>query len=361
MLLETDFFAKKEIVLKPNEKKSYSLFFEPIDDQSKSIQIGNLVATINSDRYPDYISYFISIEPPKKQKKVSDIFSDISIEKALQRAEKENKKVFLYFKERGSIRCKWLENYVFCSEKIQKSIAENYIAVVGNLNNHRGLKLYRKYKTEKLPGFVILNDTGKIIKESGGILNQEDMLNFIRFDENEDNNTYQMRVTSMESTSKTYRRSISVSTGLINSKISNLSSRIRTAVSTDLLYSIDYDRKYLFRTGLSFVPKGSCDFSANYLKIPIELGWTAFESYIDDIPIRIRFMAAPYYAFLLNRKSSDISHTDYGINLGIAPEIGFSSKLSVRFYYEYGGKDILKDVLGHQRNHSFGLSVSLTF
>lgn len=363
-LLKTENVQGNEISLQAGETISYRLFFEPIDIQSKSIQIGSVATTINSDSQTNYISHFINIKAPIKQKKQNKIFSDISIKKALQRAEKENKKVLLFFKERACPRCKWFENYVFCNEKIQKTIAENYIAVVGNLNNHRGLKLYRKYTTGKFfPGFVILNSQGKILKENGRYLSQEDVLNFIQFDKNteNENNIYQIKKTDIQSTSKLYRESISVSMGLINSKISNFSSRMRTAVSTDLLYTIDYDRKYLFRTGLSFAPRGSCDFSANYLKIPAELGWTAFESSVSDVPIRIRFVAAPYYAILLNRKNSEISRTDYGINLGIAPEIGHYSKLSVRFYYEYGGKDIFKNVLGHQRNHSFGLTASLTF
>lgn len=99
----------------------------------------------------------------------------------------------------------------------------------------------------------------------------------------------------------------------------------------------------------------------NYLQIPLELGWTAYETSLSDFQIRFHLLASPYYALRISGKAPGVSTNDYGINFGIAPEIGSISKLSLLFYYEHGGKDILSQVSGFQRNQSFGVRAILTF
>lgn len=354
-----------EILSKINEKYEYQLFFQPIDKKSTSIQLITRKNVAVSENSFGEVSDFFYINPSESQKKRKEvsIFSDISIEKALLRAEKEHKKVLIYFKERNNSISEWLEREVFSDEIIQQEIRENYIAVVVNLNTHRGLKRFRKYKTEAIPALVKVNSKGEKVSESSCFLNQEDILTFLQKTDTQtlEKNSETFSLTATPSTQMEKRQGIGFSVGINNSQISNLSSKIRTAVSTDLLYTLDYDQKYLLRTGLRFAPKGSCDVSVNYLQIPLELGWTAYETNLFDLETRVRLLASPYYALRLSGKSTGVSTTDYGFNFGIAPEIGTTSKLSVCFYYEYGGKDIFKEISGFQRNQSFGINATLTF
>lgn len=213
------------------------------------------------------------------------------------------------------------------------------------------------------PSVIKLNEKGESIEEINASITQEDFLNFLMKNENQplEDKPFTLEIPKEKNTKMRKRQSLSLSVGVGNSQISDFSSKIRTAVSTDLLYSVDYDKKYLWRTGLRFAPKGNYHLPINYLQIPLELGWTAYETNLFDVETRVRLLASPYYALRLSGKSLGVSTNDYGINFGIAPEMGTISKLSLLFYYEHGGKDILKQVSGFQRNQSFGVRAILTF
>ena len=147
----------------------------------------------------------------------------------------------------------------------------------------------------------------------------------------------------------------------MNSSISNQESDTRTSVSSDIYLATTFNGWYFFRTGIGFSSKGSCETPINYLKMPFEFGIALHKGYFYDVPLTIRVIGGPYYAFRVNKSNLDIAKNDYGFRIALAPNIGeTNSELSLSLYYDYGMKDIFRNIGGFQRNHSFGIGINLT-
>lgn len=259
-LIKVENAPNSEILSQKNAIYQYQLFFEPVDKRSTSLQVINDEKELSLGKPFQTLSRFFYLNEEEETKKTSikPFFSDISVEKALLRAKKENKKVLIYLKKRNDYASRWIENQIFSNEGIQKALSDHYIGVVANLNTHRGVKRDRKYGMKYFPSVIKLNEKGESIEEINASITQEDFLNFLMKNENQplEDKPFTLEIPKEKNTKMRKRQSLSLSVGVGNSQISDFSSKIRTAVSTDLLYSVDYDKKYLWRTGLRFAPKG---------------------------------------------------------------------------------------------------------
>ncbi|RED44158.1 thioredoxin family protein [Seonamhaeicola aphaedonensis] len=353
----------KNIKHKPNKENGYTyvIDFPAINRQAKIINImyeedskGSWKA--QSKNYATLLSD-VEIKQINKSELEQKTFSKNSFKRTLLDAKEQNKNILLYFTAGWCYPCKWMDKYIFSHEEVHDNIISDFITLKVDVDSQKGEKLRQIYSGEGIPNFFILNSDGGILKKRVGSMKKSEFLDFLLVD-----NFTQPRKPKIK-TKKTITKDIGIGLrlGLTNNNINNLSNtKSRTGITIDALYSIDYNRRYLIRTGLGFSSKGTDGLAVNYLKIPLEFGYSIYKGSLFDLPGAIRLIGAPYYAIRLNKDGLGISNNDYGVRFGISPQIGDFTELEFEIYYEYGMNDLFESISGKQNNRSFGLSLSLT-
>lgn len=346
-----------EVSVNKGEEIKYQLFFESISNISKFVQIAyyenkNTIKGIKREIIK--ISRLISLEESDDISESELVFSNLSFNKALQKAKEEDKKILLFFYDNQYSSNKALKKYIFTNKDVKARLQEKYVVLKMNINRKEATYLHKAYLGGMLPKFTVLSSDGQLMNNYSGEIKVKDFLRFIELEKLQEEKIFQK-----SSDKKLYFR-LGTRVMLMNSYISGYSSKMRTSVSSDIYLSTTFNGWYLFRTGLGFSSKGNCDISLNYLKMPFEFGVALRKGYLFDLPLTVRIIGGPYYALRLNKNHLGVARSDYGFRFALAPNIGVYSELSLSLYYDYGMKDLFKNIEGFQRNHSFGIGVNLT-
>lgn len=336
----------------------YTLNFPTIDQSAKTIKIGyETVVQIDGKTIRNfrYLASGIDLQPSKAFENSQNIFSKIGFDDALDVSKQQNKKILLYFTAGWCGPCKWMEKYIFSDQKVIDTVNQNYIAIKFDVDSFEGEKLRRMYNGQGVPDFFILNSKGAILKRHQGVAKRSEFLDFMIVDENEDAKSPEK---SPAKISKDYNLGLRL--GTLTNTINNYpDAHSKIGFSAELLVGIDYNRRYTLRSGLGFVSKGIQGDAVNYLKLPVEFGYSIYKGSLFNLPGAVRFISAPYYALRLNNKDLGIAKTDYGIRFGLAPHIGDFNEMEFELYYELGLKDKFNNIQGFQNNSSFGINISL--
>lgn len=352
----------KKIFLDAKSDINYKLYFQPINKKTKTFRIWqeNEIKSIGDEKSKTerVLSSYIELNPKEKLQKNENIFENISLEKALEKAKKEDKNLFLFFTAGWCGPCKWMKKYVFSDSEVGSFIKSNFIALEIDVDSEKGEKLSKIYRSENsVPQSIIINNNGSILKTVIGSVKKENFLDFLKVDSDAKPNP----VTSKKIISNRKYKTVGLRIGAINNKIDNyFDAQSRIGFTADLFYSIDYNGRYLIRPGIGFSSEGIKGLSVNYLKIPVEFGYSIYKGSLFNLPGSVKIIGAPYYAFRLNKNELGISKNDYGMRLGIAPHIGQGDKLEFQLYYDLGMKDLFKNINGSQKNKSFGIGISLS-
>ena len=299
----------------------------------------------------------VEIKEINKSEIVGNTFSKNSYKKTLSDAKEQNKNILLYFTAGWCGPCKWMDKYIFSHEEVHNKITSNFITLEVDLDSQKGEKLRQIYTGEGIPNFFILNSDGDILKEKVGSMKKSEFLEFLSVEKN--TQPKKPNITTKKEINKDI--GIGLRLGLVNNNINNFTStNSSTGITLDALYSIDFNRRYLLRSGIGFSSKGIDGLSTNYLRIPFEFGYSIYKGSLFNLPGAIRLIGAPYYAVRLNKNGKGLSNNDYGVRFGISPHIGDYNELEFEIYYEHGMNDLFESIKGKQNNRSFGLSLSLT-
>ena len=361
-LTETKFirFDEKE-TQKEEDLLSYAIHFPPLEQEAKTIRI--LYEKKNEDPsnglpavYSVVLSSYINIRPVVKPTNSENLFMSVSLSKAKEIAKKANKKILLYYTAGWCAPCKRMETYIFSDPEVRNAI-QNFVPVKVDVDSRRGEKVTSIYGRKGMPSFFVLDNKGAIYKKNVGALKKSEMLDFLIVDP----------LITPKQPAKNLKPEVQEDTdiglrlGYVNNTIRNLSNASASSgITIDALFAIDYDRRYLIRTGVGFSSKGIDGMTVNYLRVPFEFGYSIYKGQLFNLPGAVRLIGAPYYSLRLSENNTGISNHDYGMRLGLAPHIGVDNELAFEIYYELGMNDLYKNIGGFQNNRSFGFTVSLS-
>ena len=99
-------------------------------------------------------------------------------EEALQLAKKENKLIFLDIYTTWCGHCKKLKTKTFSNEKVGNFYNQNFINVALDGEKGEGADLMKKYNLNSFPSLLFIDNTGKVIAESRGYQNAEELIKF---------------------------------------------------------------------------------------------------------------------------------------------------------------------------------------
>jgi thioredoxin-related protein len=106
----------------------------------------------------------------------STFFRYIDFEEAFDIAQKEGKKVMLYFHFDGCGSCLQLEKEAFIDHKVIAFYSENFISLDINTKKGKGVKVCEKFNIEFYPTLIFLDENGKEFHKISGYFNAETFL-----------------------------------------------------------------------------------------------------------------------------------------------------------------------------------------
>ncbi len=112
----------------------------------------------------------------KTEKEAGIQFHQGNWEKALQKAEKEGKPIFLDISASWCGPCKMLKSRTFPNKKVGAFYNKNFVNVAVDGEKGEGLKLARKFKIRGYPTLIYLNSEGKVIAQTAGYRNPEQFI-----------------------------------------------------------------------------------------------------------------------------------------------------------------------------------------
>jgi thiol:disulfide interchange protein len=98
------------------------------------------------------------VDDTKKPEKAT-AFQKLDLEKAIAKAKKEKKVVFVCFYAGWCGPCKMLDSKTFSESKVQKLLKDETVAI--KINTDDNAKLVGKYKVNAIPCMVVINGDGK--------------------------------------------------------------------------------------------------------------------------------------------------------------------------------------------------------
>ncbi len=105
-------------------------------------------------------------------------FTEKSFNEILEKAEKENKLIFLDAYAAWCGPCKLMEKNVFTKKEIADYYNKNFINAHFDMEKGEGRELAAKYRVNSYPTLLFLNSKGEVITKSLGYLNPDQFLEF---------------------------------------------------------------------------------------------------------------------------------------------------------------------------------------
>lgn len=103
-------------------------------------------------------------------------FVDISFEKALKKAKKEKKLIFVDAYAVWCGPCKWMEANTFQEKEVGEAFNKNFINLKIDMEKGEGPELARKYNVRAYPTMFLIDGDGKVIKRILGAKKKDQFL-----------------------------------------------------------------------------------------------------------------------------------------------------------------------------------------
>ncbi len=124
---------------------------------------------------------FNQINIEKNKKTTSEInFKEISIQKAIQVAAKENKLVFIYFQAKWCGPCKVMSSTTFKDKEVVSLYNKEFLNIKLDVDKKDVKQIAIDYEINSIPFFVILNSKGNVIKKDRGYFDASNLLAFAK-------------------------------------------------------------------------------------------------------------------------------------------------------------------------------------
>lgn len=107
-------------------------------------------------------------------------FEDLTFLQAIEKANSEDKLIFMDCYAVWCGPCKWLDNNTFVDEELGDYFNDNFINVKFNMEKGDGAMLAEKYDVKAFPTLLLLNKDEEVVLRITGALSAEDLLDKIR-------------------------------------------------------------------------------------------------------------------------------------------------------------------------------------
>ncbi len=105
-------------------------------------------------------------------------FINSSISYAKQKADKEEKHIFVFIYELGESKAEFFESAIFYKRGVCEKFNENFINIKAKSSSSLAQSLIRRYRIDELPAFIILDERGQRVAETSKIKGTNDLLRF---------------------------------------------------------------------------------------------------------------------------------------------------------------------------------------
>ncbi|WP_113639186.1 thioredoxin family protein [Nubsella zeaxanthinifaciens] len=109
-------------------------------------------------------------------------FAQIELDKALIKAKKENKLVFVDTYFTGCIPCEQMDREVFPNTAVSKTLAKNFVMLKVNVFTEKlGDTIKTQHILNGFPTFLVLNGAGNLVASVAGFKDPGDLITFLNF------------------------------------------------------------------------------------------------------------------------------------------------------------------------------------
>jgi len=105
-------------------------------------------------------------------------FMENNFRKAEQKAEKENKIIFVNIGIEGCAPCRWMEKNVFKNDSVAEFYNQNFInfKVKGKSKEFGEINKYKEFKVMSFPAYIFLDSNGRLLHKKVGASNVADFI-----------------------------------------------------------------------------------------------------------------------------------------------------------------------------------------
>ena len=103
-----------------------------------------------------------------------------NFEQAVEKASKENKKIFIYGHTDWCGYCRKMEKSTFKEKEVNEYMNANFINLNYDLEKDEGIHIAAKYGLKSYPAYVLLSPQGELLSKAGGYLSQEKFLGWVK-------------------------------------------------------------------------------------------------------------------------------------------------------------------------------------
>ncbi len=286
-------------------------------------------------------------------------FQKITVEKAILKAQTENKKVLIYFTAGWCGPCKWMEQNTFKDQTVVSLVNAQFISIKVDIDSWKSNELKKQYNIAPIPAFVILKNDGTFVNKIIAAQKPTAFINFL----NGSDSTAAIQIASPLLTKRLGKWAVrpGAGMGIARSKLLNLEKSHRTNFRGGLFLSFDNER-FMIKPGINFLSAGTKSEKLNYLQVPIDLGFKFIKRTIFGNQGGFKIIGGPYYSLLLNGHATKLSKKDYGLSYGLGIFMGSQpqSAIDLIFKVDQGLNDVYPQILEKQHNQVYSLSATLT-
>ena len=297
-------------------------------------------------------------------------FFDGTFQQAVAKADKENKKLLIYFTAKWCGPCRFMETEVFNTDSVTRITQQQFIAFKVDFDAWVTKPLTEKYRVDGLPSFVIVDSLEAVERRAIGRSNVSEFVRFLTpatiisgdrpvFELRSDETRYVQR----QREESKWKVELGVQAGVSLTQISNVAARYKTGYDISLLV-VCTKRRMSIRPGLSLMSIGGRltdrqPLRLQYVALPINLSYLLRRTVVLGLPGGYRANFSPYVAKLLNSPDLLINSMDYGTKVGLSAFIGDTSRIEAQLGYQIGMRDIGRPINSSLYNR--GLYFSATF
>jgi len=104
---------------------------------------------------------------------------DISLEKALELSQSNDKNIFLSMNAEWCLPCHLLKAGPLATKEVQETISSHYVSVDVDIDDHQRKDWTDSYTISCLPNLLILNKEGDVLIEHSGAISKEELLDIL--------------------------------------------------------------------------------------------------------------------------------------------------------------------------------------
>ncbi|MFY7898873.1 MAG: thioredoxin family protein [Chitinophagaceae bacterium] len=123
------------------------------------------------------VAFFIPKESKLTEPEKITFFSG-DFKQARLQAKKEKKPIFIDFYATWCGSCKQLSSKTLTNKEVINILNQNYINMAIDVDTEEGAKMAQWYKVTAIPTLVIVDENGKVMKQTVGFLTSKQFLNF---------------------------------------------------------------------------------------------------------------------------------------------------------------------------------------